>query len=220
MNWILKLRENDSGFVVLLKDTFGDKLHDKELFAWLSKKLDFKFPSYLKRKIILWEENDYKEKRGSSSLSLEDKQYIHDLWIGNSIPSLDFRNGRDSVKMRYDKYERKYVNLNNDKHLLQRKVKCGFKVYVASHRVATCTIRKLRSKIMSEKGINISIGLLSYLKPFYITSPLDKEKVMCMCKLCLNFCLKFNPLMTRSKDFNGPHFASISSYYMRSCKCS
>ena len=126
----------------------------------------------------------------------------------------------ESVKMRYDKYERKYVNLNNDKHLLQRKVKCGFKVYVASHRVATCTIRKLRSKIMSEKGINISIGLLSYLKPFYITSPLDKEKVMCMCKLCLNFCLKFNPLMTRSKDFNGPHFASISSYYMRSCKCS
>ena len=96
-----------------------------------------------------WEENEYKEKRGSSSLPLEDKQYIHDLWIENPIPSVDFRNGRDSVKMRYDKYKRRYVN----------QVKCGDKLYVASRRVATYTIRKLRSKIMSEKGINISIGL-------------------------------------------------------------
>ena len=73
---------------------------------------------------------------------------------------------------------------------------------------------------MSEKGINISIGLLSYLKPFYITNPTDKEKVMCMCKLCLNFRLRFNTLMTHSKNFNGPRFDSISSYYMSSCKCS
>ena len=87
---LLNLRENDSEFVVLLKDTLRDKQHDKEFFAWLSKKLDFKFPGYLKRKMMCWEENEYKEKRGSSSLSLEDKQHIHDLWIGNSIPSADF----------------------------------------------------------------------------------------------------------------------------------
>ena len=62
--------------------------------------------------------------------------------------------------MRYDKYERRYVNLNNDTHPAQQKVKRGVKVYVASLRVATCTIRKLRSIIISEKGINISIGLL------------------------------------------------------------
>ena len=49
---------------------------------------------------------------------------------------------------------------------------------VASCRVATSTIRKLSSKLMSEKCI--SIGLLPYLKPFYITSPLDKKKVMCV----------------------------------------
>ena len=64
------------------------------------------------------------------------------------------------------------------------------------------------------KGINISTGLLSYLKPFDITNPTDKEEAMCMCKLCLNFCLKFDALMTHSKNFNGPHFDSISSYYM------
>ena len=56
---LLNLRENDSEFVVLLKDTFGDKLRDKEFFARLSKKLDFKFPSYMKSKIMHWEENEY-----------------------------------------------------------------------------------------------------------------------------------------------------------------
>ena len=126
------------------------------------------------------EENEYKEKGGSSGLSLEGKQYIHGLWIEDSVPSVDFRNGRNSVKMRCDKYKRRYANLNNDKHPVQQKVTRGVRGYVASRRVATCTIRKLRSKRMLEKGINISIGLLSYLKPFYITNPTDQEKVMCM----------------------------------------
>ena len=143
-----------------------------------------------------------RKKRRSSSLLLEDKQYIDDLWIENWSPSSDFQNGRDIVKMRYNKYERRYANLNNDKHPAQQKIK----VYVASCRVATCTIRKLRSKIMSDKGISLSNGLLSHLKPFYITNPTDKEKVMCMGKLRLNLCLKFNALMTHSKNFNGPHF--------------
>ena len=55
---LLNLRGNDSEFVVLLKDIFGDELHDKEFFAWLSKKLDFKSRSDLTRKIMCWEENE------------------------------------------------------------------------------------------------------------------------------------------------------------------
>ena len=51
---LLNLREHDSEFVVLLKDTFRDKLRNEDFFAWLSKKLGFKFPCYLKRKTMLW----------------------------------------------------------------------------------------------------------------------------------------------------------------------
>ena len=57
------------------------------------------------------------------------------------------------------------------------------------------------------------------MKPFYITNPTDKEKVMCMCKLFLNFHLKFNALMTHSENFNARHVDSSSSYYMSSCNC-
>ena len=139
---------------------------------------------------------------------------MYDLWRENSIPSLNFRNGRDTVKMRYNKYDCQYLNLKNDKHPVQEKAKHNVKICVATRRVATYTVQKLKSKIFSKKGINISNGLLSYLKPFYITNPTDKEKVMRKCKLCLNFCLKFNALMTHSKRFNGPSFDSVSSYYM------
>ena len=96
----------------------------------------------------------------------------------------------------------------------------GVKVYVATRRVATCAIQKLKPKIFSKKGINISIGLLSYLKLFYTTNPTDKEKGMYMCILCLNFRLKFNALLIHSKRFSGSSFHSVSSYYMSSCKCS
>ena len=106
--------------------------------------------------------------------------------------------------MRYDKFDRRYKELANGKHPVKDKAKRDVKVYVASRRMATCTIRRLKSKIFSEKGLNISIGLLHYLKPFFVTNPTDKEKVLCMCKLCLNFRLKFNALMTHSKEFDGP----------------
>ena len=89
---------------------------------------------------------------------LEVRQYVNDLWIENSIPSFDFTNGRDNVKMGYTKYDHQYPN--RDKHPTQEKAKCVVKVYVATHRAATCTTRKLKFKIFSEKGINISISLL------------------------------------------------------------
>eukprot|EP00111_Clytia_hemisphaerica_P013434 TCONS_00039437-protein len=78
----------------------------------------------------------------------------------------------------------------------------------------------MQTKVLSERGLHISIGLLSNLRPFFVTDPTDKEKVMCMCKLCLNFRLKFNALMSHSKRHGGESFDSISRYYMGSCACS
>ena len=93
------------------------------------------------------------------------------------------------------------------KHPVHEKAKRSVKVYVAACQVPTCTIPKLKSKI--EKGIMVSIGLLSYLNPFCIPNLTDKEKPMCMGKLCLNFHLKFNAFMAHPKLFNGPSFDSI-----------
>lgn len=70
---------------------------------------------------------------------------MYDLWRENSIPSVNFRNGRDTVKMRYNKYDCQYLNLKNDKHPVQEKAKHNVKIYVATRRVATYTVQKLKS---------------------------------------------------------------------------
>ena len=46
-------------------------------------------------------------------------------------------NGRDSIKIRYEKYDWHYCKLNNEKHPVQEKANHGVKVYVAlqSHHV-------------------------------------------------------------------------------------
>ena len=101
------------------------------------------------------------------------------MWIENSIPSVDFRSGRDCVKIRYDEYDKKYKHLNN------------------KHPVET----KKKTKLLHEGGYNIASGSIWNLKPFYLSGATDKEKVLCMCKLCLNFRTKFEAMMTCSKKF-------------------
>ena len=57
-------------FVNLLVTSFKVKLNDN-FFNTISKELGFAFPSYLKRKISRWTENDFQEKGGRDKLSLE-----------------------------------------------------------------------------------------------------------------------------------------------------
>ena len=118
------------------------------------------------------------------------------------------------------KFERRYFDISNNVHPVERtSTKRGKSVYVATERVATCTHKKIQHTFMEENNVNISIGTISSLKPFFITNPTDKEKVLCMCKLCLNTRLKFEALMDHSKKNGGPFSDSISEYLMTSCKC-
>ena len=134
--------------------------------------------------------------------------------VENSIPSVDFRNGRDTIKIRHDRYDARYENITHEKHPVKEKLKRNVKVFCATRRVATCTVRKLKAKLLTEHGLNVSLGAISYLKPFYITNPTEKEKVLCMCKLCLNYRNKFTAMMAHSKEHNGPYYDSISKYYI------
>ena len=167
---------------------FSDELQDRDFVSWIAKKVRFQISKFLERKINRWKENNFKENRGRRQIALEEKQQVYDQWIDDSIPSVDFRNGRNTIKIRHDTYERRYKGLKNDKHPLKVKHKRGMKVYAASRKVAACTVRRLRKKLM-KKNLLVSVGTIMNLKPVFITTPTDKEKVLCMCKLCLNMRL-------------------------------
>ena len=92
--------------------------------------------------------------------------------------------------------------------------------YTATRRVATRTLQKLQSKIAIKYDIAVSIGSVFALKPFCVLYATEKERLLCLCKICLNNCLIFDLLMTSvdtdsKRDFDN----SVSKFQMKECGC-
>ena len=97
--------------------------------------------------------------------------------------------------------------------------KRGVKLITATRKVMTCTIRKLQVKLFEKYNMNVFIGTIFNLKPFFISFPTEKEKKLCMCKLCLNLRMKFDCIMEHTKNQNGKVFTFMSNFYMDNCTC-
>ena len=90
-----------------------------------------------------------------------------------------------------------------------------------TRRILTITLRSLQKKILEKMGEEISLGTIFHYKPFFISYATEKEKILCMCILCLNIREQFDSLMKyiRTLDRSHPVFTSITSYFMQGCNC-
>ena len=214
----LRNEKKYSALYQLISDIFCDDLDNSDFLSWLCKRMDIKY-SYFITRFNAWRKNDFKDVRGKhSKVTPEMSQNIYDLWIENSIPSVDCRNGREFVKIRKSDYVKRYGNITNSPQLEENK-KRGTIVYITTRRVVTCTVRKMKSLIMEKYDYNVSLGKINYLKPFFLTTPTEKEKVLCMCKRCLNTRLTFDVIMSHMRKYGGEEYQSISDYLMAHCKC-
>ena len=83
--------------------------------------------------------------------------------------------------------------------------------------VETCTVKSIMEQL-SSRGLNVSYGtLISYV--FFHHAATEKEIALCLCKLCLNTRMLFEPLMTRAKRENDKSTESITEFFMYSCEC-
>ena len=57
------------------------------------------------------------------------------------------------------------------------------------------------------------------MQPFFVTHATEKEIALCLCKLCLNTWLLFEPLMVQPKKDNDKTTDSITEFFMDSCDC-
>ena len=90
---------------------------------------------------------------------------------------------------------------------------CG-KLYDSSnHLVLTCTVRTIQKKLL-EKGLAISLGKVLSLWPFFITYPTEKEVSLCLCKMCLNAGLLFEPIKAQAKKDGNVCPDSITEYFV------
>ena len=84
--------------------------------------------------------------------------------------------------------------------------------------MSPATIRSIRKKLV-QMEINVSIGCILCLQPFFITYTTEKEMSLCLCKICLNTKMMFDILMTRAKKDGDETFQSVSSFFMAGCSC-
>ena len=78
-----------------------------------------------------------------------------------------------------------FAHLTSDDVIIEEKMNKRSITFSANRMIATVTVRGLQKKLM-ETGVNVSLGTIVYLKPFFINYPSEKEMALCLCKLCLN----------------------------------
>ena len=84
--------------------------------------------------------------------------------------------------------------------------------------VTTCKVRSLLSKL-AEKGCVVSIGSVFFFRPFFITYATEKEMALCLCRLCLNARMLFEPLMKQAKKDGDDCYTSLTQFFMSSSQC-
>ena len=88
-----------------------------------------------------------------------------------------------------------------------------------TQRIAVNTVNSLKLKLFEECGIDVSVGTILNLKPFFVVNATEREKVLYMCKLCLNTGSLFNALMEHHKLNTVVVSHSLSEYLMGSSQC-
>ena len=132
--------------------------------------------SRLKRSLQFLADNNLAFRRGRKAVhSTEFFNAIHDeVWLKNSIPTVDRRNGRDCIFINQDIFQSNYtdkygISVKEDymeEHLNKR----NKPQYKALRRITTCTYGRLQSIVLKEYGVQVSIGVLFACKPFFCLS--------------------------------------------------
>ena len=85
--------------------------------------------------------------------------------------------------------------------------------------VITTIVKVLQEKLV-EKGIDVSMGKIVSLRPFFITYPTNKEIALCLCKMCLNARMMYEVLVKQAEeDGDEVDPTSLTNFFISSCTC-
>ena len=87
-----------------------------------------------------------------------------------------------------------------------------------TRRISTKTCREMKEILKSMYNVDVSLGSVMNLQPFYVQTATEREKESCLCKFCLNIGLKYNVLLKHLKaDVELIH--SLSEYFGYGVTC-
>ena len=152
------------------------------------------------------------------SLLKSKKLYMIRGFYQNCTTFTDGRNGRNMVQISKRKYIEKYGSLSHESIKIDEHKNEHGQLHLASNRmVVTCPVRLIQGKV-AEKGYTISLGKVLSLQPFFVKYPTEKELPLCLCKLCLNSKLLFEPILVQAKKV-GDISKSLTEFFMPSYSC-
>ena len=159
----------------------------------------------------------WKSGTGKSGLSIEDRQKIHDLWLKYATLPVDRRDARDIMKIPLKEYTLRYPNINCE-HTSIVKNKRNTMIVQAPRYVSTITVHQMLSSAKGQCNIVTSFGTVISLRPFFLVTPSEREKLECLCTTCLNTRLLFDVVMGKVKDVQ-QKFKSITKYFTNRKEC-
>ena len=216
------MKSNRGEFYSTLVNLFGiEHLKDEQFLNWLCSKINAHGEKWrLKQQIKTWIRNECTSLKGRkhSLLSKEDIQAIYNEWMENSVQSTDRRNGKSTSRIPKLQYLQLYKDVDAGTSLKEEKSKTGKTYLVAEKKIASCTVRNLREKLL-RKNIEVCNSTIQRYKPFFMSEASDRELQVCMCKMCLNNKLLFDKLHSQAKSDNEAFDYSISDFFMHGCEC-
>lgn len=208
--------ENRKLFCSILNGVYGDEISDNNILSRLGKCLDTR-----PQRILHILEKDIEKRGKHRELSFDIKSLIFSTWNRNSIVTVDRRDGRDVVTIRKDNFDSIYTDLviPNDIVFEEAVSKRGISIVKTTKRIATKTVRQIKNELKTKHEVDLAIGSIVKFKPFYITSPSEREKESCLCKFCLNIRLRFTVYMRALKDQNKaiPSLSDFFAYNSGNC---
>ena len=149
--------------------------------AWLAKSLNMKT---IRLREMITKYNDINTKT-SGRLNTKECLEIYNFWKDNSITSVDRSNGRDIVRVAKVKFLQKYKHfhdLGNEEEQVVLKKTANKKQWVKGPRkVYSKPSRDLYLEYVNKNGSSVHFSTFYKYKPFYVTSPTEREKDCCLC---------------------------------------
>ena len=151
---------------------------------------------------------DKKQNNKNSKFKSTDFQEIYSFWLDNSVNSNQSAYNMKPINKCFFFEQLSYIN---DPNVIEKRVqlKNGSKVvFTAPRMVYTKSVHKLHSSFC-QKFTQVSFLDFFKYKPYYCVKPTKKEKLSCLCIICLNLDLLLQSINIYRKSKGQPSHDSL-----------
>ena len=207
-----RLKSRDKLAMQFLNECFRDLKDDPVFMSWLAKNLKMKTTRLreIALKYAIEGSNDNTEQETPGRPFTGIGKSIYEFWKNNSTVSNDSSNSRDIVRKAKIEYLKEYKHVLNfdDEDLSEVRVifnKTGNKkMWVkSSRRIYIKPSRDFYQDFLGKSEVPVSFSTFYKYKPFYVTSPTEREKDCCLCIKCLNVHLLLKSINSYRKQEKG-----------------